>query len=138
MAEAPPLSVGNGPQQHEDDARVWLDQRLAIETGATVLAAERAQPADLDRLAEAIERMAAATAFEAYRRADVLFHIRVAEAAHSPRLVTAMTEVHGHMSDLRHADSAPDRAAHTLKRPAPTSRNSAAPRGLASRGAPNA
>ena len=38
--------------------------------------------------------------FEDYRRADVRFHIGVAEAAGSPRLVRAMTEVQGQMSDL--------------------------------------
>ena len=38
--------------------------------------------------------------FEDYRRADVRFHIGIAEAAASPRLVSAMTEVQGQMSDL--------------------------------------
>jgi GntR family transcriptional repressor for pyruvate dehydrogenase complex len=38
--------------------------------------------------------------FGEYRRADVRFHIGLAEASHSPRLVTAMTEVQGQMSDL--------------------------------------
>ena len=46
------------------------------------------------------DRMAGEAPFEEYRRADVHFHIGVAEAAHSPRLVTAMTEVQGQMSDL--------------------------------------
>ena len=41
-----------------------------------------------------------AAPFEEYRRADVRFHIGLAEAARSPRLVTAMTEVQGQMSDL--------------------------------------
>ena len=44
--------------------------------------------------------MGTADGFEEYRRADVRFHIGVAEAAHSPRLVTAMTGVQGQMSDL--------------------------------------
>jgi GntR family transcriptional regulator, transcriptional repressor for pyruvate dehydrogenase complex len=102
VAEAPPLSVG--PEEREeplgDDARAVLDERVAIETGATVLASERAEPEDLDLLDALVERMSVAGAFEQYRRADVRFHIGVAEAAHSPRLVTAMTEVQGHMSDL--------------------------------------
>ena len=38
--------------------------------------------------------------FEVYRRADIRFHIGLAEAADSPRLVTAMTEVQGRMSEL--------------------------------------
>ena len=39
--------------------------------------------------------MAEVTDFEEYRRADIRFHIGIAEAARSPRLVTAMTEVRG-------------------------------------------
>jgi|SRR5215216_2015372 len=100
VADAPPLSAGHEHEPLGDAARAVLDERVAIETGATVLAAERADPPDLDVLDELVERMAAADPFEEYRRADVRFHIGVAEAAHSPRLVTAMTEVQGHMSDL--------------------------------------
>ena len=77
-----------------------LDYRVAIETGAAILAAERAHADDLDRLDELVEKMAAAEEFEDYGRADVRFHIGVAEASRSPRLVTAMTEVQGDMSGL--------------------------------------
>ena len=62
---------------------------MAVETGAAVLAAERAGDGDLDRLEELTESMAGEAPFEDYRRADVRFHIGVAEAAGSPRLVTA-------------------------------------------------
>ena len=65
-----------------------------------MLATERRGPADLDRLDESVARMSAAKTFEDYRRADVRFHLGVAAAAHSSRLVTAMTEVHGQISDL--------------------------------------
>jgi DNA-binding GntR family transcriptional regulator len=44
--------------------------------------------------------MSGPSAFEDYRRADIRFHIGVAEAAHSPHLVTEMTEVQAHMSEL--------------------------------------
>ena len=44
--------------------------------------------------------MAGAHEFEYYRRVDIRFHIGVAEAARSPRLVKAMTEVQDQMSDL--------------------------------------
>jgi len=101
VAEAPPLSVGERRQEPlGDDARAVLDERVAIETGATVLAVERARSRDLEVLDRLVRRMAAAGSFEEYRRADVRFHIGVAEAAHSPRLVTTMTEVQGHMSEL--------------------------------------
>lgn len=100
VAQSPPLSVGRRAQPPRDGGRGLLDQRVAIEIGATVLAAERAGPSDLDGLDEPVALMAAAQTFEDYRRADVRFHIGVAEAAHSPRLVTALTEVHGQLSDL--------------------------------------
>jgi DNA-binding FadR family transcriptional regulator len=44
--------------------------------------------------------MASASRFDAYRRADMQFHIAIAEATGSSRLVTAMTEVQAEMSDL--------------------------------------
>jgi len=100
VADAPPLSSGPDPEPLGEEARAVLDERVAIETGAALLAAERAEPSDLDPLDALVERMAAAIAFEDYRRADVRFHIGIAEAARSPRLVTAMTEVQGQMSDL--------------------------------------
>jgi len=77
-----------------------LDYRVAIETGATILAAERARANQLEQLAVLVERMAGATDFDDYRRADIRFHIGVAEAARSPRLVVVMTEVQSQMSDL--------------------------------------
>ncbi|MBA3262507.1 MAG: FadR family transcriptional regulator [Thermoleophilaceae bacterium] len=77
-----------------------LDYRVVVETGAAVLAAERAQGDDLERLDGLTERMDSATEFEDYRRADVRFHIGMAEASGAARLVAAMTEVQGQMSDL--------------------------------------
>ena len=85
-----------------------------METGAALLAAERATPESLARLREQIERMALSNAFPTYRRADVAFHLGLAEAAESPRLVSAMTEVQGGMTDLiahiPHPDAVLERA----------------------------
>ena len=38
--------------------------------------------------------------FAGYRQADVRFHIGLAEATHSPRLVALSTEAQGQMTDL--------------------------------------
>jgi len=99
VTEAPPLAGGAAVALGEE-ARAVLDERLATEAGAVLLAAERAERGDLDPLEELVERMARAPDFDAYRRADIRFHIGLAEAARSPRLVAAMTEVQGRMSDL--------------------------------------
>jgi DNA-binding FadR family transcriptional regulator len=81
--------------------REICDQRLAIELGVVVLAAERAQPADLEELegiAEALE--ATLEDFADYRQADIRLHVGLARATRSNRLVREMTEVQGAMSDL--------------------------------------
>jgi DNA-binding FadR family transcriptional regulator len=99
VAERPPLA-GEDDRPLGDEARAVLDYRVAVETGATILAVERAKGEHLDRLKELTGQMGAAIEFEDYRRADIRFHIDIAEAAQSPRLVRAMTEVQGHMSEL--------------------------------------
>jgi GntR family transcriptional regulator, transcriptional repressor for pyruvate dehydrogenase complex len=100
VAEAPPLGQKVDGEVLGEEARAVLDYRVAVETGATVLAAERASDEDLNRLLELTRSMDGAQRFDDYRRADVRFHIGLAEASRSPRLVTAMTEVQGQMSDL--------------------------------------
>jgi DNA-binding FadR family transcriptional regulator len=101
VTESPPLAEVDKPLG--DVARGALDLRVAIEVGATLLAAERARAVDLDLLDDLVTRMAEVTGsqdFGDYRRADIRFHIGVAEAAGSPRLVSAMTEIQGQLSDL--------------------------------------
>jgi GntR family transcriptional regulator, transcriptional repressor for pyruvate dehydrogenase complex len=102
VAEQPPLTEGSleGEEPMGEAAWAVLDYRLAIELGATVLAAERSEPEQLDQLDELVRRMTEAADFDDYRRADIRFHIGLAEAAASPRLVKAMTEVQGQMSRL--------------------------------------
>ena len=100
VAERPPLGQDVTAEVLGEGARAVLDYRVAVETGAAMLAAERARPGDLERLTEQTARMDSATAFADYRRADVRFHIGIAEATASARLVAAMTEVQGQMSDM--------------------------------------
>jgi len=81
--------------------RETCDQRLAVELGVAVLAAERAQREDLDALEEvALALEDALDDFAAYRQADIRLHVGLAEAASSTGLVRAMTEVQGAMTDL--------------------------------------
>src|SRR3989442_14226469 len=99
VAEQPPLAERAGRRLGEE-AQAVLDQRVAIEIGATVLAAERADAEQLDHLDLLVKKMAGAQEFEYYRRVDIRFHIGVAEAARSPRLVKAMAEVQDQIGDL--------------------------------------
>jgi DNA-binding FadR family transcriptional regulator len=77
------------------------DQRLAVELAVAVLAAERAEPRALEPLDGLVGVMEATLEdFHAFRQADVRWHIGLAKAAGSPRLVGAMTEAQGQMTDL--------------------------------------
>jgi GntR family transcriptional regulator, L-lactate dehydrogenase operon regulator len=110
VCDDPPLSRESADPPLGDEALAVLDYRVVVETGAIVLAAERAEEDDLDRLHRLTEDMTLTQGrgFEVYRLADVRFHIGLAEACHSPRLVVAMTEVQGQMSDLIQRVSHPD------------------------------
>jgi DNA-binding FadR family transcriptional regulator len=100
VSEQPPLA-DQAEEPLGQSAWAVLDYRVAIECGSALLATERASSEQLDRLEEQVEKMAAEVEdFEEYRRTDIRFHIGVAEAAGSPRLVSAMTDVQVQMSDL--------------------------------------
>jgi DNA-binding FadR family transcriptional regulator len=99
VSDAPPLAESSRVELAGGHWRELLDYRIAVEVGAAVLAAERATLDDLAPLRRHVETMRT-TDFSVYRRADVFFHLGVAEAARSARLVAAMTEVQGNMSEL--------------------------------------
>lgn len=100
VADDPPLAGHAAEIALGADLRGVLDQRVAIEVGSVILACERAEERDIELLDGLVKRMADAADFDDYRRSDMRFHVGVAEAAHSPRLVAAMTEVQGEMSAL--------------------------------------
>ncbi len=81
--------------------REVCDERMAVEVGIAVLAAERAQPHELDALDQlAVTIDGVLEDFPAYRQLDIRLHVGLAEATGSSRLVTAMTETQEAMSGL--------------------------------------
>jgi DNA-binding FadR family transcriptional regulator len=81
--------------------REVCDERMAVELGVAVLAAERADAPALEGLAELLVALEGTLEdFSAYRQLDVRWHVALAEATRSGRLVTAMTEVQGQMTEL--------------------------------------
>ena len=98
VAASPPLYDGNG--ELGDNWREVCDARVAIECGAALLAAERGDQDAFARMDEVIERMDEPADFDDYRRCDVRFHLSIAEAAGTPRIVARMTEVQGELTDL--------------------------------------
>jgi GntR family transcriptional repressor for pyruvate dehydrogenase complex len=99
---ADPLPLPPRPRRvfAEDELRAFLDHRLAIETGVAIRAAERCEAADVLALAELADEMDEAAEFETYRQADLRFHMGLAEAAHSPRLMEAMAEIQSELDEV--------------------------------------
>lgn len=81
--------------------REVCDQRVAVEVGITVLAAERATPETLDGLTDLVDALdELLDDFPSYRQVDVRFHVALAEITGSPGLAASMTEIQGYMSGL--------------------------------------
>ncbi len=76
------------------------DHRRAIAGTAAQLAAERALPAEVERLREQLERLRAAMLASDRRRADTQFTIEVAAAAQSPRLTQEEARLRAEVGDL--------------------------------------
>jgi GntR family transcriptional regulator, transcriptional repressor for pyruvate dehydrogenase complex len=100
VVQEPPLAEGSPAGPVREDWHEVLDLRVAIEVGAATLAAERAGDDDLALMRDCVERMSAAGEFDDYRRADIRFHIAIAQASRVPRLVALMTEVQAEVSEL--------------------------------------
>jgi DNA-binding FadR family transcriptional regulator len=77
-----------------------MDYRVAVSGAAVELAAERRTDTDLAALHGLVERMAALDAFPPYRRLDHRFHLAIASAARSQRLVAAETAIQADLAKL--------------------------------------
>ncbi len=102
VVDEPPRSV----DRDEVTLSTWreiCDERLVVEIGVAVLAADRATPEQLAALGELVLALDRCIGdFPAYRQLDVRFHVGLAEATGSQRLVAQMTRCQGAMSDLIH------------------------------------
>jgi GntR family transcriptional repressor for pyruvate dehydrogenase complex len=100
VVQEPPLAEGSPAGPVREDWHEVLDLREAIEIGAATLAAEHAEDDDLELMRDCVQRMSTARDFDDYRRADIRFHIAIAQASGVARLVALMTEVHADVSEL--------------------------------------
>src|SRR3954449_10753309 len=87
----PPLAEGS-PGPLPEGWQEVLDVRIAVEVGVVTVAADRVDDDTLQIMRDAVDRMDAATEFEEYRRADVRFHIAIAQGTGAPRLVERATQ----------------------------------------------
>jgi GntR family transcriptional repressor for pyruvate dehydrogenase complex len=100
VVQEPPLAEGSPTGPVREDWREVLDLRTAVGVGAITLAADRATAEDLVPMRESVVRMTAAGDFDDYRRADIRFHMAIAEASGAPRLVGLVGEIEAEVSEL--------------------------------------
>ncbi|MEM8531690.1 MAG: FCD domain-containing protein [Chloroflexota bacterium] len=78
-----------------------LDYRRAVEGATAFYAAERATSKDMALMADIHPALDGADHdWEVYRASDSRFHIAIARAAYSPRLLDSVTEIHATLSEV--------------------------------------
>ncbi|MEO0985712.1 MAG: FCD domain-containing protein [Cyanobacteria bacterium J06639_14] len=78
-----------------------LDHRIIIETGVVGFAVQRSLPSQRQELQMLVDQMHTAESdFGEYRRLDTQFHLLLARATQSNRLITIMADIHAELSDL--------------------------------------
>jgi DNA-binding FadR family transcriptional regulator len=92
-AAAPTTSRQRGSELGAEEIRDLTDYREIISTGAAVLACSRASADDIKLLTDFLDQMEKASSYLSWRRIDSRFHITIAAAAKSPRLVEAETTI---------------------------------------------
>ncbi len=85
--------VGRASLPAEEELRDLIEFRAILEGGAAALAATRATDAQIEHLESLAAQMDGEPDFSAWSEADTLFHLIVADATRSHRLVTEVTEL---------------------------------------------
>jgi DNA-binding FadR family transcriptional regulator len=99
---ADPLPPAAPPSaQALTDWRDICDRRIVLETGVALLAAERIDATSLTQLEELAHALEETTGdFDLYRRLDIRFHVAIAEATGSSRVLADVTQAQGDMTAL--------------------------------------
>jgi GntR family transcriptional regulator, transcriptional repressor for pyruvate dehydrogenase complex len=100
--------LGAEPLLTTDELRDLVDYRRVVEGGAAWLAAERATVEQIDYLDALVREMNETRGFDPWSERDGLFHLIVADASGSRRLVEQVAAVRGEVYRLAKLGSVPD------------------------------
>ncbi|HEY7197038.1 MAG TPA: FCD domain-containing protein [Gaiellaceae bacterium] len=99
--------VEDGPLPSADELRDLVDYRRVVEGGAAWLAAERATPEQVAYLEGLVGEMKAIDEFEPWSERDALFHLILADASGSRRLVEQVGLIRAEVYRLARLGSVP-------------------------------
>jgi len=98
----------NGPLPSAGELRDLVDYRRVVEGGAAWLAAERATAEQIAYLEALVAEMEGIRTFDPWGERDALFHLILADASGSRRLVEQVAGVRGEVYRLAKLGSVPD------------------------------
>jgi GntR family transcriptional repressor for pyruvate dehydrogenase complex len=99
--------LGEEPLPSTDELRDLVDYRQVVEGGAAWLAAERATAEQIEYLEALVSEMKGIRSFDPWSERDALFHLIVADASGSRRLVEQVAGVRGEVYRLAKVGSVP-------------------------------
>lgn len=95
------------PLPTEAELRDLVDYRVVVEGGAAALAADRATPQQIAYLEQVVGEMEEAQEFDAWSERDALFHLVLADASGSRRLVAQVAEIRSEVYRIAKLGSIP-------------------------------
>jgi DNA-binding FadR family transcriptional regulator len=93
VSSSPPRPAVDGELPTETELRDLVDYRVVVEGGVAAIAAERATPEQVEYLVRLADEMEAIEDYDAWGDRDTLFHLVLADASGSPRLVAQVGEI---------------------------------------------
>ena len=105
---SPDELLGNGPLPTTGEVRDLVDYRRVIEGGAAWLAAEQATDEQVAYLEALVSEMREIGDFDSWSERDALFHLIVADASGSRRLVEQVAAVRGEVHRLAKLGTVPE------------------------------
>ncbi len=100
----------------EAELRDLVDYRVVVEGGAASLAADRATPEQVGYLERLAAEMEETKDFDAWSERDTLFHLIIADASGSERLVSQVAEIRAEVYRIARLGSVPPGAAELADR----------------------
>ena len=107
---------GDGRLPTEADLRDLVDYRVVVEGGAASLAAARATAEQIEYLERLAADMEQTKDFDAWSERDTLFHLIIADASGSQRLVAQVAEIRVEVYRIAKLGSVPSGAAEIADR----------------------
>ena len=93
VSASPPSPPPVGRLPTETELRDLVDFRVVVEGGAAALAAKRATAEQLDLLTRLVREMESTEEYDGWSERDTLFHLVLADASGSQRLVGQVAEI---------------------------------------------